>query len=248
MPRKKESSIGDLPKKIQLFPYYGNIVMPGVNLPIPFSSPDHALPILSTISNKNSLIGLVQPISKSIKLDPYYDDLDELSAINDFTELFESHLDIVDESMFFKTGTLAAISDIIKVDEDGTEPLAIMHGICRFNIKNIYKPEEGVGYFAEVEYDNFNKDLEEKITFEFDREKLIKKLAFYLKKQSNKKDLEMLSEVSDEKFLHAVCMMLPLNAIEKQAFLEEPKIIDQLDIIHKLVEMNDSKSLSFKIH
>jgi hypothetical protein len=237
--------LDDLPEVVELFPHHGNILMPSVQLPIPFGSPMHALPLLTGMAKKQKFIGLVQPMQRVQNIEPYFD-VDNTEDPESFINFLHSE-DTQPSIHFFKTGTLAKVVDILKGDFD-REPVALLRGICRFSIKTIIKKKEDATYQAHVDYTHFITDLENSDAFHFDRSKLLKKLGDYLYSKGVHTDLDVLNNVSDEQFLHAVCMALPLRANEKQAFLEKCHAEDQLDILHKLVDMHNERPPSHHIH
>jgi uncharacterized protein len=204
-----------LPKAVFLLPVYGSILMPRARLPIPIFEDDY-LHLASDIIHEAVYVGVIQPI-----IDENFNSKDPLTL--------------------FTSGTLGRITDVVEVEEK--RMIVNVTGVCRFDIEEEYKNENGCRK-ATVGYERYLQDLQELDEVDFDRVRLIEALDNYFYKHDLTPNWEEINEATDARLIAALTMVCPFNAREKQALLEVPTIELQSEMITRLIEFANFEGIS----
>ncbi len=208
----------DLPSTLPLLAVQGAVLLPRTQLPIPIYDLDHLIMVFDVLK-EHQMIGVVQPRIDKVSPQDYV--------------------------ATFKTGCAGKVVDFNEVEEGRF--LVTLKGVCRFEITEEITHKSGYRQ-ARVSYSRYNLDCVEDIDFSCDRPRLLKALRDYFKLVNMTPNWQEIDQISNDKLITALAMVCPLEAREKQAFLETPHPKDQSQLITTFFELATLDGVSPTCH
>ena len=183
----------NFPNTIPIFPLKGVVMFPDTYLPLNIFEPRYLKMIDHAISNKNRLIGMIQP-KNSLDGENYKPNLHEIGCMGKITSFKES--------------------------DDGRY-LIELKGIIRFKIVREIQTDKKYRE-CEIEFNDYFEDLEDKkehIKFS-DLELIFKDLKLLFEKKGFIINWKGLEKQSLNETINALAMASPFSLEEKQILLE----------------------------
>lgn len=121
-------------------------------------------------------------------------------------------------------------------ETDDGRYLITLTGICRFRVESeldVITPYRQV----RADFADFADDFSPAAS-EIPRERVIKALKRYVKRQQLKADWNSVTDAPGETLINALCMLCPFAPTEKQALLEAPHFAERVDTLIALLEMS----------
>ncbi|HTO41894.1 MAG TPA: LON peptidase substrate-binding domain-containing protein [Rhizomicrobium sp.] len=121
-------------------------------------------------------------------------------------------------------------------ETDDGRYLITLTGICRFRVESeldVITPYRQV----RANFDAFAEDFAPDAS-DIPRERVIKALKRYVKRQQLKADWNSVTDAPAETLINALCMLCPFAPTEKQALLEAPRFAERVDTLVALLEMS----------
>jgi Lon protease-like protein len=137
-------------------------------------------------------------------------------------------------SPLFGVGCVGRLSSFAE-RQDGTCSISLT-GLARFRVRHEIEGLHGYRRLA-VNYDGFEKDLDQVGEIDFDREGLLESLRRYFTHRGFDARWEAIEQMDDETLLTTLSMICPLPPAEKQALLEAPTLADRARTLQALLEM-----------
>jgi uncharacterized protein len=134
----------------------------------------------------------------------------------------------------YPLGCAGKITAFAKTD-DGRY-LITLTGISRFGIRAELPLLDGYRR-VEADWSAFLSDRDGEEEGPFDRERLLRALALYLKQRRIAADWDAIIRASGERLVTAVAMLAPFAPSEKQALLEAPGLGERARLLMALIEM-----------
>jgi hypothetical protein len=134
----------------------------------------------------------------------------------------------------YETGCAGRISSFEETD-DGRY-LITLTGICRFRVGEELPTLRGYRR-VKADWDPFRGDPNDCACGDFDRPRLLDRLAVFFERQGITANWDAIKEASDERLVTSLAMVCPFEPSEKQALLEAPTLTDRAKLITTLVEM-----------
>ena len=210
----------DLPKELPLLPLHGAVLMPRCMLPIPLMELPH-MSMIAEAKRKNTLIGLVQPVSVPSR---------RRKKI---------------KSPLFSIGCAGRVAEITQMEGEGV--VALLEGVCRFDIEKEIDNHAGQRR-ALVNYDRYLPDLMAELSQETDRKPLLASLRRYFSTMEVDVNWPEVELASMDHLIHALTLICPFEANEKQALLESPSIQERMNLLTALCHMGSLETLNKSHH
>jgi Lon protease-like protein len=201
--------VGDLPQLIPVFPLDGALLLPGGELPLQIFEPRY-LNMVDDAMAGDRVIGMIQTRAGGDRMRP------RLAAV----------------------GCLGRITSYAETT-DGRY-LITLTGLCRFDAGeelDLRLPYRQV----RAAYDRFAADLgqdEEAEVSDAARSRFAGALKHYLNRRELDIDWDTAKSAPLEALVNSLCMGLPFEPSEKQAFLEAPDLVGRFDILTTLLEID----------
>jgi Lon protease-like protein len=201
----------DLPQLIPVFPLDGALLLPGGDLPLQIFEPRY-LNMVDDVMAGDRIIGMIQTRHGGDRLRP---SLAEVGCVGRITSYAET--------------------------SDGRY-LITLTGVCRFeageelDLRMPYRQ-------LRARYDRFGDDLdrdERAEATEAARARFAKALKRYLNRRELDIDWETANDAPLEALVNSLCMGLPFEPAEKQAFLEAPDLAGRFEVLTTLLEIDAS--------
>jgi len=201
----------DLPQLIPVFPLDGALLLPGGDLPLQIFEPRY-LNMVDDVMAGDRVIGMIQTRTGGSRARPH---LAEVGCVGRITSYNET--------------------------SDGRY-LITLTGICRFeageelDLRLPYRQ-------LRARYDRFEGDLdrdERAGASEKARTRFAKALKRYLNHRELDIDWETAHDAPLEALINSLCMGLPFEPAEKQAFLEAPNLAGRFEVLTTLLEIDAS--------
>jgi Lon protease-like protein len=203
--------LADLPQLIPVFPLDGALLLPGGDLPLQIFEPRYMNMVDDAMAG-DRVIGMIQTRQGGDRSRP---SLAEVGCVGRITSYAET--------------------------SDGRY-LITLTGICRFDAGeelDLRMPYRQV----RANYDRFGDDLardEEAGVSEAARGRFARALKRYLNRRELDIDWETANDAPLEALVNSLCMGLPFEPAEKQAFLEAPDLEGRFDVLTTLLEIDAS--------
>jgi len=205
------SQLADLPQLIPVFPLDGALLLPGGELPLQIFEPRYLNMIDDAMAGER-VIGMIQTRNGGDRERPH---LAEVGCVGKITSYNET--------------------------SDGRY-LITLTGVCRFeageelNLRLPYRQ-------LRARYTRFGGDLgrdEKEEATAAARARFAKALKRYLNYRQLDIDWDTAEEAPLETLVNSLCMGLPFEPAEKQAFLEAPDLAGRFDVLTTLLEISAS--------
>ena len=202
--------LADLPQLIPVFPLDGALLLPGGELPLQIFEPRY-LNMVDDAMAGDRVIGMVQTRGGS-RARPKLSDVGCLGRITSYAETSDGRY------------------------------LITLTGLCRFETGeelDLRMPYRQV----RAQYDRFGDDLgrdEEAEVSEIARARFATALKRYLNRRELDIDWETAHDAPLEALVNSLCMGLPFEPAEKQAFLEAPDLTGRFEVLTTLLEIDAS--------
>ena len=202
--------IADLPQLIPVFPLDGALLLPGGELPLQIFEPRY-LNMVDDAMAGDRVIGMVQTRGGS-RARPKLSDVGCLGRITSYAETSDGRY------------------------------LITLTGLCRFETGeelDLRLPYRQV----RAKYDLFGDDLgddDDAEVSEDARSRFAAALKRYLKRRELDIDWETAHDAPLEALVNSLCMGLPFEPAEKQAFLEAPDLTGRFEVLTTLLEIDAS--------
>jgi len=203
--------LADLPQLIPVFPLDGALLLPGGELPLQIFEPRY-LNMVDDAMAGDRVIGMIQTRQGGDRARP---SLAEVGCVGRITSYAET--------------------------SDGRY-LITLTGVCRFDTGeelDLRMPYRQV----RANYDRFGDDLardEEAVVSEAARGRFARALKRYLNRRELDIDWETANDAPLEALVNSLCMGLPFEPAEKQAFIEAPDLEGRFDVLTTLLEIDAS--------
>jgi Lon protease-like protein len=204
--------VADLPQLIPVFPLDGALLLPGGELPLQIFEPRY-LNMVDDAMAGDRVIGMIQTRGGS-RARPKLSNVGCLGRITSYNETSDGRY------------------------------LITLTGICRFDAGeelDLRLPYRQL----RAKYDRFADDLdrdEEAEVPDAARARFATALKRYLNRRELDIDWETASAAPIEALVNSLCMGLPFEPAEKQAFLEAPDLTGRFDVLTTLLEIDASES------
>ena len=201
--------LADLPQLIPVFPLDGALLLPGGELPLQIFEPRY-LNMIDDAMAGDRVIGVIQTRAGGDRSRPT---LQEVGCVGRITSYAET--------------------------SDGRY-LITLTGVCRFDAGeelDLRMPYRQL----RANYDRFGDDLardEEAVVGEAARGRFARALKRYLNRRELDIDWETANDAPLEALVNSLCMGLPFEPAEKQAFLEAPDLGGRFEILTTLLEID----------
>ena len=197
----------NLPQIMPVFPLEGVVMFPNTYLPLNIFEPRYLKMIDYSMSQKNRLIGMIQPKKSKDK------------NKNENVDLYN----------------VGCAGRIIKFEEtEDSRYLITLKGVSRFNLLSDITNKENFRE-AKVNWNEFTDDLnEEGSNDSFVSLKKVLKDFFKLKKI--KVNMEIIETCNDYNFVDQITMICPLILEEKQLLLETKSINKRNNLLISIIE------------
>jgi len=203
-------TLADLPQLIPVFPLDGALLLPGGELPLQIFEPRY-LNMVDDAMAGDRVIGMIQTRGGS-RSRPKLSDVGCLGRITSYAETSDGRY------------------------------LITLTGLCRFETGeelDLRLPYRQV----RAKYDRFGDDLgddgEAEVT-EAARGRFATALKRYLNGRELDIDWDTAQEAPLEALVNSLCMGLPFEPAEKQAFLEAPNLAGRFEVLTTLLEIDAS--------
>ena len=202
--------IADLPQLIPVFPLDGALLLPGGELPLQIFEPRYHNMVDDAMAG-DRVIGMVQTRGGS-RARPKLSDVGCLGRITSYAETSDGRY------------------------------LITLTGLCRFETGeelDLRLPYRQV----RAKYDRFGDDLgddEDAEVTEAARGRFATALKRYLNRRELDIDWETAHDAPLEALVNSLCMGLPFEPAEKQAFLEAPDLTGRFEVLTTLLEIDAS--------
>ena len=191
-----------LPQIMPVFPLQGAVMFPNTYLPLNIFEPRYLKMIDYSISQKNRLIGMIQPKKSKDK------------NKNENVDLYN----------------VGCAGRIIKFEEtEDSRYLITLKGVSRFNLLSDITNKENFRE-AKVNWNEFTEDLNEKGSND-SFVSLKKVLKDFLRLKKMKVNMEIIEACNDYNFVDQITMICPLALEEKQLLLETKSIIKRNNLL-----------------
>jgi Lon protease-like protein len=203
-------TLAELPQLIPVFPLDGALLLPGGELPLQIFEPRY-LNMVDDAMAGDRVIGMVQTRGGS-RARPKLAEVGCLGRITSYAETSDGRY------------------------------LITLTGLCRFDTGeelDLRMPYRQV----RVKYDRFSGDLgrdEEAEAGEAARARFATALKRYLNRRELDIDWETANDAPLEALVNSLCMGLPFEPAEKQAFLEAPDLAGRFEVLTTLLEIDAS--------
>lgn len=204
-------SLTDLPQLIPVFPLNGALLLPGGELPLQIFEPRY-LNMVDDAMAGDRVIGMIQTRGGS-RARPTLSDVGCLGRITSYAETSDGRY------------------------------LITLTGVCRFeageelDLRMPYRQ-------LRARYDRFGEDLSrdgEAEVSEAARARFGAALKTYLNRRELDIDWETANTAPLEALVNSLCMGLPFEPAEKQAFLEAPDLAGRFEVLTTLLEIDASE-------
>ena len=198
----------DLPQLIPVFPLDGALLLPGGELPLQIFEPRY-LNMIDDAMAGDRLVGMIQT-KGGARTNPILADVGCVGRITSYNETSDGRY------------------------------LITLTGVCRFeageelSIRTPYRQ-------LRAKYDRFDADLardEEAVADPAARARFAKALKRYLNLRELDIDWETANEAPLEALVNSLCMGLPFEPAEKQAFLEADGLTGRFEALTVLLEID----------
>jgi len=203
-------TLAELPQLIPVFPLDGALLLPGGELPLQIFEPRY-LNMVDDAMAGDRVIGMVQTRGGS-RSRPKLANVGCLGRITSYAETSDGRY------------------------------LITLTGLCRFETGeelDLRMPYRQV----RAKYDRFGDDLgrdEDAETGEAARARFATALKRYLNRRELDIDWETANDAPLEALVNSLCMGLPFEPAEKQAFLEAPDLAGRFEVLTTLLEIDAS--------
>lgn len=203
-------TLAELPQLIPVFPLDGALLLPGGELPLQIFEPRY-LNMVDDAMAGDRVIGMVQTRGGS-RARPKLADVGCLGRITSYAETSDGRY------------------------------LITLTGLCRFDTGeelDLRMPYRQV----RAKYDRFSDDLgrdEDAEAGEAARARFATALKRYLNRRELDIDWETANDAPLEALVNSLCMGLPFEPAEKQAFLEAPDLAGRFEVLTTLLEIDAS--------
>ena len=203
-------TLADLPQLIPVFPLDGALLLPGGELPLQIFEPRY-LNMVDDAMAGDRVIGMVQTRGGS-RARPKLSDVGCLGRITSYAETSDGRY------------------------------LITLTGLCRFETGeelDLRLPYRQV----RAKYDRFGDDLgddDDAEVSEDARSRFAAALKRYLNRRELDIDWETAHDAPLEALVNSLCMGLPFEPAEKQAFLEAPDLTGRFEVLTTLLEIDAS--------
>jgi uncharacterized protein len=203
-------TLADLPQLIPVFPLDGALLLPGGELPLQIFEPRY-LNMVDDAMAGDRVIGMVQTRGGS-RARPKLSDVGCLGRITSYAETSDGRY------------------------------LITLTGLCRFETGeelDLRMPYRQV----RAKYDRFGDDLDdddEAKVSEAARGRFAAALKRYLNRRELDIDWDTAQDAPLEALVNSLCMGLPFEPAEKQAFLEAPDLAGRFEVLTTLLEIDAS--------
>ena len=201
----------DLPQVIPIFPLDGALLLPGGELPLQIFEPRY-LNMVDDAMASERVIGMIQTRGGGDRSRPSLAEVGCLGRITAYAETSDGRY------------------------------LITLTGVCRFkageelSLPTPYRQ-------LRASYDRFGVDLardEEQVATDAARSRFATALKRYLNRRELDIDWETANDAPLEALVNSLCMGLPFEPAEKQAFLEAPDLQGRFDVLTTLLEIDAS--------
>jgi uncharacterized protein len=201
--------LSDLPQLIPVFPLDGAVLLPGGELPLQIFEPRY-LNMVDDAMAGDRIIGMIQTRHGGDRARPNLADVGCVGRITSYNETSDGRY------------------------------LITLTGVCRFEageeltLRLPYRQ-------LRARYDRFGDDLrrdEEAEAGEAARARFAKALKRYLNRRELDIDWETANDAPLEALVNSLCMGLPFEPAEKQAFLEAPDLVGRFETLTTLLEID----------
>ena len=202
--------VADLPQLIPVFPLDGALLLPGGELPLQIFEPRY-LNMVDDVMAGDRIIGMIQTRGGG-RSNPRLAEVGCAGRITSYNETSDGRY------------------------------LITLTGICRFeageelDLRLPYRQ-------LRARYDRFGDDLdrdERAVAGEKARARFAKALKRYLNHRELDIDWETANDAPLEALVNSLCMGLPFEPAEKQAFLEAPDLAGRFEVLTTLLEIDAS--------
>ena len=203
--------LSDLPQLIPVFPLDGALLLPGGELPLQIFEPRY-LNMVDDVMAGDRIIGMIQTRGGA-RSNPRLAEVGCAGRITSYNETSDGRY------------------------------LITLTGICRFeageelDLRLPYRQ-------LRARYDRFGDDLDRDERAEADA-KARARFAHALKRYLNHRELDIDWETANdaplEALVNSLCMGLPFEPAEKQAFLEAPDLAGRFEVLTTLLEIDASE-------
>ena len=203
--------LADLPQLIPVFPLDGALLLPGGELPLQIFEPRY-LNMVDDAMAGDRVIGMIQTRQGGDRSRP---SLAEVGCVGRITSYAET--------------------------SDGRY-LITLTGVCRFDAGeelDLRLPYRQL----RANYDRYGDDLardEQAAVGEPARARFARALKKYLNRRELDIDWETAHDAPLEALVNSLCMGLPFEPAEKQAFLEAPDLAGRFEVLTTLLEIDSS--------
>ena len=203
--------VADLPQLIPVFPLDGALLLPGGELPLQIFEPRY-LNMIDDVMAGDRIIGMIQTRTGGDRARPSLAVVGCAGRITSYNETSDGRY------------------------------LITLTGICRFeageelDLRLPYRQ-------LRARYDKFGDDLdrdERAVAGEKARARFAKALKSYLNHRELDIDWETAHDAPLEALVNSLCMGLPFEPAEKQAFLEAPDLAGRFEVLTTLLEIDAS--------
>lgn len=202
--------VGDLPQLIPVFPLDGALLLPGGELPLQIFEPRY-LNMVDDVMAGDRVVGMIQTRGGS-RLRPMLAEVGCAGRITSYAETSDGRY------------------------------LITLTGICRFrtgeelDLRTPYRQ-------VRAQYERFSDDLDRDERAEATgaaRARFASALKRYLNHRELDIDWETANDAPLEALVNSLCMGLPFEPAEKQAFLEAPDLAGRFEVLTTLLEIDAS--------
>lgn len=203
-------TVSDLPQLIPVFPLDGALLLPGGELPLQIFEPRY-LNMVDDAMAGDRVIGMIQTRGGS-RARPILSPVGCLGRITSYAETSDGRY------------------------------LITLTGLCRFETGeelDLRMPYRQV----RARYERFGDDLgedEDAQVGETARKRFASALKRYLNRRELDIDWDTAQEAPLEALVNSLCMGLPFEPAEKQAFLEAPDLAGRFEVLTTLLEIDSS--------
>jgi Lon protease-like protein len=203
--------VADLPQLIPVFPLDGALLLPGGELPLQIFEPRY-LNMVDDVMAGDRIIGMIQTRTGGDRSRPSLAVVGCAGRITSYNETSDGRY------------------------------LITLTGICRFEVGeelDLRLPYRQL----RARYDRFGDDLdrdERAVAGEKARARFAKALKSYLNHRELDIDWETAHDAPLEALVNSLCMGLPFEPAEKQAFLEAPDLAGRFEVLTTLLEIDAS--------
>jgi Lon protease-like protein len=206
-------SIGDLPRRLAVFPLPGALVLPRADLPLNIFEPRYLAMVDEALSG-DRLIGMIQPADEAA--------------------------DLAGKPELRRIGCAGRITAYAEMPDD--RMLITLTGVCRFSIAKELRSARPYR-MIEPDFAAFADDLDPGHgQAKVDRDSLLKVFREFLTANDLSADWDQVASASNESLVNTLSLLAPYPPRDKQALLEALDLQTRAEVLIALTEIALAKS------